>query len=253
MMLRCCGFLLFILLFNGSLSSAVAAPRVLFDESHAQQFLTRNQGALDLSALATLLRNQGLVVDSTRQSLTSDLLADVDVLVISGPFKPMDDNELQAVLKYLEAGGGLAVMLHIAPPVGALLHRLDVDFTNGSLRETAQLIDGNPLDFKVSKLTAHPVTDGLTGFSVYGCWALRGTAPHVSILAETSEHGWVDLDRNNQLSQGDAVQSFGVIAAGEFGKGRYVIVGDDALFQNQFLDESNQKLAINIANWLSFR
>ena len=253
MILRCCGFLLFILLFNGMLCCAVAAPRVLFDESHAQQFLTSNQGALDLSGLATLLRDQGLVVKSTREPLTTDLLADADVLVISGPFKPLDEKELQAVLNYLEAGGGLAVMLHIAPPIGALLYRLDVDFTNGSLRETAQLIGGNPLNFKVSKLAAHPVTDGLTDFSVYGCWALRATAPHVSILAETSERGWVDLDRNNQLSRSDAVQRFGVIAAGELGKGRYVIVGDDALFQNQFLDESNQKLAINIANWLSFK
>ena len=141
-------------------------------------------------------------------------------------------------------------MLHIAPPVRALLHRLDVDFTNGTLRETNQTIDDNPLNFKVGIMADHAVTAGLENFSVYGAWALRGTAPHTMILAETSSHGWVDLDRNNQLTEGDAVQMFGVMVAGKIGRGRYVVLGDDAVFQNRFLDESNRQLAIQLINWL---
>ena len=53
---------------------------------------------------------------------------------------------------------------------------------------------------------------GLTDFAVYGAWALRGTAPGVGILARTGAHGWVDLNRDNQLSPGDAMQPFGVDA-----------------------------------------
>ena len=73
------------------------------------------------------------------------------------------------------------------------------------------------------------------------------------ILAETSPYGWVDLDRNNQLTEGDAVQMFGVMVAGEIGRGRYAVLGDDAVFQNRFFDESNRQLAIQLINWLGSR
>ena len=142
-------------------------------------------------------------------------------------------------------------MLHIAPPARDLMHRLDVDYTNGTLRETTGVIGGNPLNFRVENFAEHPLTSDLEAFSVYGSWALRATASHVSILAETTRHGWVDLDQNNQLSKNDAMQTFGVLAAGELGQGRYVVLGDDAVFQNQFLDSDNRKLAINMMNWLS--
>ncbi|MBW2690951.1 MAG: hypothetical protein JRC99_13660 [Deltaproteobacteria bacterium] len=155
------------------------------------------------------------------------------------------------MIDFIDAGGGLAIMLHIAPPMRGLLHRLDVDFTNGTLRETNQLVEGNPINFKVSVLADHPVTTGLEGFSVYGVWALRGTASHTRILAETSQHGWVDLNHDNQLSNGDAVQRFGVMVAGKIGQGRYVVLGDDALFQNRFLDEDNRQLALQLVSWLA--
>jgi hypothetical protein len=232
---------------------SVAAPLVLFDESHGQQFLVGQSGPLDLSELAALYQANGVSVESHADGLSKELLASVDVLILSGPFLPLTESEIEAVVGFVRGGGGLAVMLHIAPPVRELLHRLDVDFTNGTLREINQAIAGNPLDFKVDILSNHPVTTGLESFSVYGAWALRGTASHVVVLAETSPHSWVDLDRNGQLSDRDAVQSFGVIVAGELGQGRYVVLGDDAIFQNRFLDEPNQQLALRLLEWLVFK
>lgn len=232
---------------------ATAGPVVLFDESHAQQFLVGKTGPLDLSELASLYQTNGITITSHADGLTKEALAAVDVLVISGPFAPLSESEIEAVTGFVRAGGGLAVMLHIAPPVRDLLHRLDVDYTNGTLRETRQVIDGNPLNFRINALADHPVTTGLESFSVYGAWALRGTAPHTMILAASSQHGWVDLDRDGQFSDRDAAQQFGVMVGGEMGLGRYVVIGDDAVFQNRFLDESNRKLAIQLIEWLSPR
>ena len=230
---------------------SVAAPVVLFDESHGQQFLIGKSGPLDLSELATLYQDNGFVVASHSGPLTKEALSTADVLVLSGPFLSPAKSEMDAVIDFIDAGGGLAIMLHIAPPVRDLLHRLEVDFTNGTLRESSQVIDGNPLNFKVTVLADHPVTRDLGSFSIYGSWALRGTAPHTRILAETSQHGWVDLNRDNQLSEVDAVQQFGVMVAGESGQGRYVVFGDDAIFQNRFLDEANRQLALQLVNWLA--
>ena len=44
-----------------------------------------------------------------------------------------------------------------------------------------------------------------------------------------------------------------LMVAGELGQGRFVVLGDDAVFQNRYLDESNRKLAIQLLDWLSFR
>lgn len=234
-------------------SYGYSLPRILFDESHAQQFLIGKSGPLDLSKMADMFRAEGYQVDALTGPLSETELSETAVLVISGPFMPVNNNEVQIIHDFVAKGGGLAVMLHIAPPVRSLLHALEVDYTNGTLREMQGLINDEPLNFRVTNLAEHPVTSGLERFSVYGAWALRGTAPHVSVLAQTSQHGWVDLDRNNELSNRDAVQIFGVAVAGELGQGRYVVFGDDALFQNQFLDPENQQLALQMIRWLSFR
>lgn len=229
---------------------SVAAQTVLFDESHGQPFVTSRSGALDLSDLAALYQANGFTVTNHADGLTRETLSSVDVLVLSGPFLPLSDRELEAVVEFVNAGGGLAILLHIAPPVARLLHALDVDFTNGTLREPSQAIDGNPLNFKVVNMAEHPVTEGLDSFSAYGAWALRGTAPHSKIIAETSQYSWVDLSRDNQLSKGEPVQAFGVMVAGSIGHGRYVVIGDDALFQNRFFTDSNRQLALQLIHWL---
>jgi hypothetical protein len=234
-------------------SYSSAAPVVLFDEGHAQQFLTGKSGDLDLSELAELYQEQGAVVTSSVEELSKESLAAVDVLVISGPFRPLSGAEVEAVVEFVRAGGGLAVLLHIAPPVGDLLHRLEVDHTNGTLRETRDVIGDNPQNFRVTSLSEHPLTAGLESFSIYGAWALRGTAPQSLVLAETGEKSWVDLDGDRKFSSNDAVQPFGVMVAGEIGQGRYVVIGDDALFQNRFFDKANRQLAGNLLDWLSQR
>ena len=156
-------------------------------------------------------------------------------------------------VEFVHTGGGLAVLLHIASPVRDLLHRLEVDHTNSTLRETRDVIGDNPQNFKVTSLTDHPLTAGMDSFSIYGAWALRGTAPQSLVLAETGEKSWVDLDGDRKFSSNDAVQPFAVMVAGEIGQGRYVVIGDDAIFQNRFFDKANRQLAVNLVDWLSRR
>lgn len=230
---------------------AFAAPLVLFDEAHKQPFKISGDAPLDLSDLAAFYREQGFQVEKSEDPFSAERLDAADVLVISGPFMALEEKEVAAVLQLIKRGGGLAVMLHIAPPMRNLLHNLEVDFTNGTLREVKQVIGDNPLDFKVTSFAGHPVTDGLESFSIYGSWALRGTASNVVTLAQTSKHGWVDLDRNNQPTTADAMQEFAVMVAGELGQGRFVVIGDDAVFQNRYLDENNKKLALQMMEWLS--
>ncbi|TLM67365.1 MAG: DUF4350 domain-containing protein [Deltaproteobacteria bacterium] len=227
----------------------LAAPVVLFDEGHAQPFLARGERPLDLSSLAGIFTAAGYEVRTCSQPLDPAQLAGVDVLVSSGAFRPFAPEEVAAVRAFVAAGGGLAVMLHIAPPFEQLLHAFEIEFTNYTLREQNHVIGNNRQDFRVS-VQPHVLTENLRDFAVYGAWALRGTTPVIAPLGQTSEHGWVDLNGDRQLSVGDAVQSFVVAVAGSSGHGRFAVFGDDALFQNRYLEGNNRKLAENLVRWL---
>jgi hypothetical protein len=229
----------------------LAAAVVLFDEGHGQRFHVHGDGQLDLSSLAERFSTAGFEVRTTVQSLDVEPLDRVDVLVISGAFRPLSGKELAVVQAFLNRGGNVAVMLHIAPPVAGLLEILNIDYANGILHDGGHAIDDNPKNFRVSALAKHPLTAGLTDFAVYGCWALRGAAPTVEPVAWTTVHGWVDLSPDGRFGSGDVAGAFAVAATGTSGSGRYVVFGDDALFQNRFLDGSNRLLADNLARWLS--
>jgi len=230
-------------------TSAVAEPLVLIDQSHDQRFVIEGEGPLQLSAFAAVLKAEGVVVKSSTVAFTDDLLKGVDAVVISGPFKTIEPEEVDCLLRFLERGGRLAVMLHIGSPFADLLRRLEVDFTNYVLFEQVNVIDNDPRNFQVKALETTPLFGGMDHFSLFGGWALMNTAPSARIIALTSPQGWVDLNGDKKLSKDDVVQSFGVVVTGEFGAGRFVVFGDDAIFQNKFLDESNRQLATNLARW----
>jgi len=230
--------------------AAAAAPTLLFDEAHGQQFTIEKAGALDLSALAKLFRAAGARVESNHEPLTAARLSGADGLVVSGPFAPFAPAEIEAITGFVDHGGRLALMLHIPQPVSPLLERLGVDFSNGIIREPANVIKDDPLNFHVTALRQHAVTQHVEGFDVFGAWALLNRGANVTVIAQTSPTAWVDLNANGKLDAGDAVQSFAVAVAGQVGRGGFVVFGDDAIFQNQFLTGGNVVLARNLGAWL---
>ncbi len=229
---------------------AHAGKTIVFDEGHGERFVVGKKGDLDLSSLGEVIRQRKAELKSVAAPLDDTLLAGADALVISGPFVPLSEAEVESIGRFLDRGGRLAVMLHIGTPVGELLHRLGVDFSNSVIRERQNIIADDPMNFRVTKLEQHPLFAGVTRFSLYGVWALMGFADNVRVIAATSDDAWVDLDGDRKLSPGDAVQSFGVVVAGTRGKGEFLVFGDDAIFQNKFLDSDNTLLAKNLSAWL---
>ena len=248
-------FTLFAILFASILAvtatvRAAAAPVVLFDQAHKQRFLAGETGPLQLSKLAERFRQQGFQVAVRNDPLTQEALNGVTALVISGPFAALSPEEVDAVTGYLKSGGHLAVMLHISPPLSQLLDRLGVVVSNSVIHEHDNIIDGDPLSFRVTRLESHPLTKGIDHFSLYGVWALLDDGPNTSVVARTGDKAWIDLNGDRMLSRGDAVRSFAVAISGTLDKGRFAVFGDDAIFQNQYMDQSNTALADNLAQWL---
>lgn len=235
---------------NNVLAGEIGAG-ILFDQGHNQRFLIEEKGELQLSGLADIMRRQGVAVDSTKKVLSDDSLKNWGALVISGPFEKLRPEEVEAVVRFIERGGRLAVMLHIGSPLTTLLARLDLDHSNSVLHERSNVIDKD-LNFRVTSLTSSPLLDGVKQFSLYGGWALD-PGKVGTVMAKTSPTAWIDLNGDKKLSTGDASGAFNVIVSGTLGSGKFVVFGDDAIFQNRYLDENNSRLAANLASWLAGR
>lgn len=222
---------------------------ILFDQGHRQLFLIEENGPLQLSGLADVIRRQGSHVKSTKRVLSDETLSGYKALVISGPFEPLLPEEVDAVARFIERGGRLAAMLHIGAPLAGLLARLDIDHSNAVLHERRNIIDTD-INFRVIHLDSTPLFSGVNHISVYGAWALDPGSGSTSI-ARTSSAAWVDLDGDRILSRGDVIGAFPLIVNGTYGAGGFMVFGDDAIFQNRYLDDENRKLAANLASWLA--
>lgn len=233
---------------------AVAATRnpvVLFDEAHGEQFLPLKEGTLALTELGKIFTAQNFTIRSAKEPLTPAILGEVDAVVISGPFAAFAPAEIDALYDFVENGGRLSIMLHVAPTIAPLLARFDVLSANGVIREEAPAqIDGQALSFHVSRLEQEPLFAGINHFAVYGCWALATEGTFARIVAGSGDKSWVDLNKDRSYSEQDAMQSFGIVALGEIGKGNFVVFGDDAIFQNRFLTGANRQLAENLVQRL---
>lgn len=242
-------FLVFGALLCARMPAWGAAPLVMVDQGHGQRFVIEQDGELQLSRFSAILGEEGLRVAASRQRLTDESLRQAAGLVISGPFAPLEPAEVDAVVRFIERGGRVALMLHIGPPLGTLLQRVGVAFSNGVLHERNNLVGTDDISFQVLDLSAHPLFAGIEHFTLHGGWALNGLTP----LARTSAEAWVDLNGDRQLSERDAMDRFAVVAEGGIGAGRILVFGDDAIFQNRYLDADNVRLAKNLARWLGGR
>ena len=227
-----------------------AAPQVLFDQGHRQAFVIESDGPLQLSQLADTFARHGWQVNSTGEELTEQRLAAVDAIIISGAFRTLSPAEIATVSGYVQAGGQLVVMIHIGQPLLPLLHRFGVDVANRVIHDQPLQAGGKSTDFPITNFTQHPLTSGLQQFSIYGGWPLQAFEQSGTPLATSSPHAWVDLNQDQQLTEGDLISPFDVLIAGDYGQGRFVVFADDAIFQNQFLQAGNKQLAENLARWL---
>lgn len=230
-------------------SPVLAAPKVLFDNGHGERFQVQEEGPLQLSGLAEVFQAAGLRIGTVDQPLSDATLAGAQALVISGAFTPLHPNEVDAVARFIENGGKVAIMLHIAPPMASLLDRLQVSYTNGVVQERENVIEGDLLRFRVTRFKSHPVLTGIQDFSVHGAWGLINQTDSARVIAATGQQAWIDLDQDQKQAK-EETASFGLVVAGEIGKGAFLVFGDDAIFQNKFLEGNNKTLAANLAAWL---
>lgn len=243
-------FLIIFAFFFDTQIFAQEKPVVIFDEGHGQAFLTSEKGVLHLSKFAEIFREIGFDIKTTKNIIQPDSINSAKAIIISGPFKPFSDQEIEALYDYVNNGGNLTVMLHIASPASKLFEKFGVKITNGAISETENFVTDKNLDFYVTNFQPHFLLDNLKSFAVYGSWGLLTNNTNVTIIAQSSTKSWIDKNKNGKPDDYESKAPFGIIATGFIGKGKFIFFADDAIFQNRFLNDGNITLGRNLANFL---
>ncbi len=236
-----------------SFAAGANAGNVYFDVSHRVIFQPDSDKKLGLKRFVSLFEKNGDKVHVKAPDFNATEAEKPDVLVLPGSMTEYSVPEIDKIENFVKEGGSLLVLLHIAPPLARVTERFGIVLSNAVISERENLIDGKSQDFYAKDISSHPVTDDVSSIALYGTWGLLAEK-NAEIVASTSDEAFMDFNRNRVFdkAEGELEIKVGVVAVSEYGKGKVVVVADDAPLANAFLDKGdNLKLAGNIISWLT--
>lgn len=218
------------------------------------------------------LRSRGVRCDrATEGRLDAQRLAPYRLLfipLVSGERPPLLVSEIAAIRSFIASGGSLFVVTdhsnvyfhsHILEP---LFTELDIaSCTDTACDNEPQKLGQGTGWIGITRFTPHPVTSGLQciAFHAGGC-----VDPRFAV-AWTSERSWADAWKTGIFGKenapgfcgnfvrdpGERAGPLGVVLAKTFGSGRIVVVGDQNMLGDTFINYAdNYRLWLNAAAWL---
>ncbi len=228
---------------------SLKGDRTVFDLSHGQAGSPAQSGPLDYSLFYQTVLSKGGNVEFNFNPVSPHGLTGVSTYIIPGAERRFTADEVSAIVDFVGNGGNLIVLVRSSGPVAELTNAFGIAVSNFKINEKSGNIGNEAQNFSVSNFWPHPVTRGLEQITVYGAWAVLAENGALAV-ATTSGYAWVDLDEDCAQGPSDPVQTFGVIAIREAGRGKVVVVSDNSPFLNRNLIEAdNRRLAENILNW----
>ena len=234
----------------GQPAHAAVHPRVLIDAAHHNVFSTTTNR---IDPLVTLLRADGLVVDTSPDSFTARSLASADILVVltaNGGAKVADPaftaEEIEAVYTWVHRGGAMLFCLDhysFGQSGTPLAERFGVQVFLGYVEDavTSDRWAGDNRTPVYSRanggLSDHPITGGrdsaerLERVGVFDGESLKGPLGSIALfrVAESAVNGGDDLGRPGEdLGPAQAV-------ALQPGQGRVVITADCSMWPAQLV------------------
>jgi hypothetical protein len=207
---------------------------ILFDEHHGGVYAQYAPG--HVSMLGGYLLQAGYSVNSNiDQNLTSQLLENVDILVISFPEFSYSTNEISVIHDFIQNGKS-AIFLATARSNPEKMDTTNLNPITESMGVTFEASFVNIQNSIKIINTTHPVGIGVSGIYVVDSapMILDNSYP-LTVIAKT-------FDETNS-----------VIVAGTYGNGKVLFLASRSLFQN-FIDTQSPgefKFVINTFDWLS--
>lgn len=250
---------------------------------HGERDTRDAQGGRGLSTARGLLERMGLKVKNLglEQGLGQGVPPDAALVVVAGPNGPLLDGERASLVRYVQGGGALWLLLDPAaeadPKLGPLLEALGLESPGGVLAHDQQFVEAThgKTDRALLYATRFANHDSLPVLSKVSGKALLlflestplARAPkgptgggEVQLTVRSQEGTWADLDDDLDFDDGPEKRDrWGLVAAvalkpaQEGGKGgRALVVGDADVIADQTLAQSlaNQQFLVDSVQWL---
>lgn len=184
--------LICVILISGCIAyDAEKAPKALFDTAHGEVFSPNDMTSASFTEFYKMFHEKGFDVGINEEPITSGALSDVDVLVIAGPMKELNKEEISGVKNFVHNGGALLVLVHVSRPVKELLQEFQTTISDNITAEAENLIGSSPQDFFVQDLEDHPITKGVEKIAVFGSWSVTSSEPPEPLHGHQERHGLI--------------------------------------------------------------
>ena len=242
--------LLCIILISGCIANPKKAPTAVFDMGHGEIFSPDDGTPSSYTGFYYQFYGKGFDVAVIDTPIISGSLSGADALVAAGPMRDFNEQEILEIKNFVKDGGSLLVLVHIFPPVNALAQEFGISISGNVTAEGENQIKSSPQDFFVRDFEDHPITKGIKQIAVYGTWSVTSKEPSRTI-AWTSGSAWSDVNRNRIFDRDvEKTGRLGIMAAAEYGSGKVVVIADDAVFIDMFMNEGdNRQFGENIITW----
>ena len=256
-------------------------PTILIDETHDQEFSTREWRAIELATtwfgadysdywkdlflcdeLTDKLSKDYTVISDTTEPLTSQTLQHIDVLFLF-PFRDdLSVEERSAIEEYVSQGGHLLILgmgyawfsgywgIANDAPYGNLYQLLDELGFRANIPTLCSLDDTltHKCYFEIDLTGEHPATSHESRTYIFFGHKLETTKEYSQLIETTgSMRVWEDTNNNWTKDDDEPFQSeVGIVGVSEYGLGRVVYMST-ASVSNLF--PSNQDIILSIMGW----
>jgi ABC-type uncharacterized transport system involved in gliding motility auxiliary subunit len=257
--------------------------KVYFLDGHNERPIEGEKAAEGggMQQAAEALRNENYQVESLLLAAKGEVPADANVVIDAGPTRPLNELEHAALVRYLERGGALLVMIdpRAGTDLGSDLAAWGVELGDDVIVDRVQGLFGRPTTPFAAEYGEHEITRELGDATMFH--VARSVAPAASAagalapIVRTGDQSWAERDLDRLLTKGEAEYNDGadlrgpvsLAVAGTVQLGtppategepsaepktaRLVVFGDSDFASNQLINEfRNRDLFVNAVNWL---
>ena len=246
--------------------------KLLFDDAHGENLqLEESEGTSSISKFVGALRKAGhtIGVINREQDFGAPTLKGVSVLIVAFPSKRFSNHDVEAILSFVEGGGGLMLTgewgnLHCSADIlNTVSQSFKVVFNKDRITDTRNIHEEEmrvmgqkvgmrkePTYATIRKFSDHPINSEVREVGhISGCSLC---APKHSVLAWSDEQSFGDLDGDGELDPDEIVGSFATAVSPDISSGRVVCIGDTSILTDRYFDNAdNRRFLLNVVQWLS--
>lgn len=232
--------------------------RVLFSEAHnerntmlpsrAAQIQPDHPDWVLVSLMVSALADE-FVFERGEAPITSALLANYDVLLLSASRSAFQQSEIDAIRAYVQRGGGLFVLgdCGLSGIQTAITAVYGISYNGPCVFENSAPPTGNVF---AADVIGNDAVRGVLSFGMnYGTY-LTVSSPAVT-LVRTAPTTFADVNNNQLKDSNEPAGPFAVVAAASAGTGRVVTASDNAIHDNGFEYWGNAPLMRATMRWLT--